>query len=68
MNDPTALRDAIRAYIKAHPTPQRQLASELGVSHSWLTKFALGRINSPRVDRLSRLSKWVESDRISRAG
>jgi transcriptional regulator with XRE-family HTH domain len=63
MDDPRFTRDVIRAHLKNHPVPQRLLARELKVSHSWLSKFCLSRIDSPRLETLSRLARWVETDR-----
>ena len=63
MNDPEALREAVRAYLRSHSLPQPTLAKELGVSVSWLSKFVRGELNNPTVSRLSTLSRWIEIDR-----
>jgi len=66
MNDPEALRDAVRAYFKSIPLTQLELAKELKVSPRWLTGFMTGELDNPTVKRLSKLAKWVEADRTSR--
>ena len=67
MTDLIALRDAIRAYIKSHPSTQVRIASELGVSQTWVGKFARGEIGAPHLERLVRLQKWVEGDKAMRS-
>lgn len=68
MIDLNALRDAIRAQLKATTTPQTQIARELGISQSWISLFINERINSPRLDRLMRLAKWAETDKSRSKG
>ena len=62
MIDPTIIRDQVREYLKSHPIPQKQLAADLGVSLSWISKFLRGDFNNPTVERLSHLQKWVQAD------
>jgi len=61
------LRDSIRAYLKIHPSTQVRIATELGVSQAWVSKFVRGAINAPRLERLARLHKWVEGDKALRS-
>jgi predicted XRE-type DNA-binding protein len=60
------VRDEVRLYLASHPTPQVQLAEELGVSHSWLNKFVCGKFDNFGFKRLQSLYAWVERDRRGR--
>jgi hypothetical protein len=60
------LRDEVRAYLASHPSPQHELASEIGVSHSWLNKFLCGKFENFGLKRLQQINAWVERDRASR--
>lgn len=63
MNDLIALRDAIRAYLKAHPHSQVRIAQQIGASQTWVGKFMRGEIGSPRLERLVRLQQWINEDK-----
>lgn len=47
-------REALE-YVVLHPASSHQLARELGLSQSWVTKFRRGEIENPGIMTLQRI-------------
>jgi transcriptional regulator with XRE-family HTH domain len=60
------LQNEIRQYLKNHPSSQRELAHELDISLSWLSKFVSHAFNNPTSKRLSHLADWMSKDTAKR--
>lgn len=66
-NDSPQIQRA-RTRLQAHKGWWTHLAPHIGVSYSWLYKFAGGHIPNPRVRTLERLNAFLDRlDRLSRA-
>jgi transcriptional regulator with XRE-family HTH domain len=57
----------LRAYVRTHEFSQERLAREVGVSYSWLAKFAHGKLNNPRAETLARLEDFWRQEKRDRA-
>lgn len=65
MNTLTHL-NSLRRYVRNHPLPQAKLAAEIGVSYSWLNKFARGEAQNPCASTLAKLENHARRRRARR--
>lgn len=48
----------LRAKVINHELSQEKLAREVGVTYSWLSKFAQGQLDNPRARTLAKLDDY----------
>jgi transcriptional regulator with XRE-family HTH domain len=53
--EPQALADSLRTRLRQHEGRYIEICRDHGISYSWLTKFAHGAAENPRVESLQRL-------------
>jgi hypothetical protein len=53
--EPQALADSLRARLRQHEGRYAEICRSHRISYSWLTKFAHGAAENPRVESLQRL-------------
>jgi len=66
-----SVREQVRSYIAHHPTKTQQtIADEVGVSNSWLNKFACGKSSTDNfgIERLQALIDWMHNDQSQTSG
>lgn len=59
------LDDMVRAELNRRRGDWQTIASESGISYSWLSKFVNERIDNPGYETLKRLHAYLQSTRAA---